>query len=504
MRRWFLICSILFLLLFTACKVDNLVSQGTIRFNPNGGSGYMASQTVFAGQPQKLYTNAYTRDDYYFLGWNTQKDGAGTFYKENETYTYDGKEPEMNLYAQWKKGEGTYSICFVDLMNGFESKTIEVPYGEEYRFPSIKTLFIHENVFMEWNTASDGSGYTYANEAVVKNLAQPGRTVYLYARWEIEISYDPNNGHSTETVPPSIIVKSFDKVTLFDGSGFQQKKTEFDDYSTGYPKNLMPYHVFRGWCTDPSCCDGTVYIKENGVIEGTAPSKDTTLYGVWGYNYRGIDYDPCDYFGITRGSVITHCEQLIVHGLIHKDDKTDVNYLYDSINGAEYVVIASGPLYVLENPADPLSRKEVTKKVGTGRYSYVVFDEEKINYASFVLSDDPNYFIKDNDTDVLVIFMAIYHHSIVPLVLPSREYMSSWGNPVIRAPGDQVDPLLFRAILHGSPDEPHYYWSSTQKTSVSNPEFYYVTSYNKVGEPFWHSITPGPETKYFKVLTALF
>lgn len=509
MRRWFLICSILFLLLFTACKVDNLVSQGTIRFNPNGGSGYMVSQTVFAGQPQKLFTNAYTREDYYFLGWNTQKDGAGTFYKENETYTYDGKESEMNLYAQWKKEEGTYSICFVDLMNGYETKTIEVGYGQEYKLPSIKTLFIHENKFIEWNTASVGSGDSYANEAVVKNLAHPGRTIYLYARWAIEISYNLSGG-SMYPALDSIIVKSLDNMSLYSNEPPAITPPSIPEFpfSPSYTDLFYPGYVFRGWCTDPSCYDGTVYLKKDGKIEGTAPAKDSTVYAIWGYNYHTDELrtNPIHVFHVNPYTVITHCEQLL--------NKYKIQILCDYLRyNSNFVVLASGPIYEAKHvDVDAWEKgKEITRKVGNSRYGYVVWDNEKDTYALFDLYGriDWNFFWKDDDTDVLVIFdvASIYDEDpdkeyIISLgQLPSKDYMSSWGNPTIREPGDQVDPIIFRTLFpESAPYAPEYIYSST--TTGFPGEYYNVATYAPVGGSFWTSSEP--EYNCNMVMTALF
>lgn len=511
MRRWFLICSILFLLLFTACKVDSLVSQGTIRFNPNGGSGYMTAQTVFAGQPQKLFTNAYTRDDYYFLGWNTQKDGAGTFYKENETYTYDGKESEMNLYAQWKKDEGTYSICFVDLMNGYESKTIEVGYGQEYKLPSIKTLFIHENKFIEWNTASVGSGDSYANEAVVKNLAQPGRTVYLYARWAIEISYNLSGG-SMYPALDSVIVKSLDNMSLYSNEPSTMTPPSIPvnpPFDPPYTDKFYPGYVFRGWCTDPSCYDGTVYLKKGGNVEGIAPAKDTTVYAIWGYNYHTDELrkNKINVFHVNPYTAITHCEQLL--------GETNIQKFCDFLHfNGYFVMLASGPIYEAKLVDINVweKGKEITRKVGNSRYGYVVWDNEKDTYALFDFYGriDTNIFWKDDDTDVLVVFNveSVYNkeqeivYTITVDQLPSKDYMSTWGNPTVRASGDQIDPLIFRTLFpDSSPSDPKKIFSSSRTEIASN--YFYVTTYAPVGSLFWNTGIP-LDNPYYMVMTARF
>ena len=518
MRRWFIICSVLLLLLFTACKVDNLVSQGTVRFNPNGGSGYMASQTVFAGQPQKLYTNAYTREDYFFIGWNTQKDGAGTFYKENETYTYDGKESEMNLYAQWKKSEGTYSICFVDLMYDYNEKIIEVGYGEDYQLPDITELYYHEN-FLEWNTIFDGSGKSYANKAVVKNLTQPGGTVYLYACWAVELRFDANSGYDDPNTPPSIFAKSFETISLNDGSGLKEKTFPESPFPSPYEDHFYPKHVFRGWSTNSNGCDGNVYLKKNGVVEGAAPSKDSLLYAIWGYKYNTIDPQdpgqekkPVSVFHVDAYSAITHCEQDISEIIATKKRAQSFHdYLHLYCN---FVILATGPLYdpILVDIQKWERGEEITRKVGNSRYSYVVWDNEKDTYKLFDLYGriDRNLFWKEPDTDVLIVFDVASVYSEDPDkqiilncdMLPSKDYMSSWGNPTLREPGDQIDPLIFRALFpESTPEAPEYIYSSTPLVGIPG-RYYCVGTFAPAKGSFWE--TDYPEENCNMVMTALF
>ena len=84
----------------------------TITFDPNGGEGTMAPQGVLIGEETALNTNAFTREDYSFNGWNTAADGSGTSYADGATVTLSAN---TTLYAQWKSnssgdnGSGSYS-----------------------------------------------------------------------------------------------------------------------------------------------------------------------------------------------------------------------------------------------------------------------------------------------------------------------------------------------------------------------------------------------------------
>ncbi len=76
----------------------------TVKFDANGGSGTMQSQTYVYDSAAVLPANTLTRTGYTFAGWNTKADGSGTAYEDkgqikNLTETSGAT---VNLYAQWK------------------------------------------------------------------------------------------------------------------------------------------------------------------------------------------------------------------------------------------------------------------------------------------------------------------------------------------------------------------------------------------------------------------
>ena len=76
----------------------------TITFNANGGDGSMDSQTFEVGVDTALNANAFTRESYKFIAWNTAADGSGA------TYTDCGSilelKENLTLYAQWQFWNG--------------------------------------------------------------------------------------------------------------------------------------------------------------------------------------------------------------------------------------------------------------------------------------------------------------------------------------------------------------------------------------------------------------
>ena len=76
----------------------------TITFNANGGKGSMEPQRFEVGVDTALNTNAFTRENYKFIGWNTAADGSGaTYADEGAILELTG---DMTLYAQWQFWNG--------------------------------------------------------------------------------------------------------------------------------------------------------------------------------------------------------------------------------------------------------------------------------------------------------------------------------------------------------------------------------------------------------------
>ena len=79
----------------------------TITFNANGGEGSMEPQRFEVGVDTALNTNAFTRENYKFIGWNTAADGSGATYADaGAILELTG---DMTLYAQWQIWNGWFT-----------------------------------------------------------------------------------------------------------------------------------------------------------------------------------------------------------------------------------------------------------------------------------------------------------------------------------------------------------------------------------------------------------
>ena len=140
------------------------VSEKTVTYNANGGSGAPEAQTKFSGttlalsavKPVKSYTITYNANggsissktksvSAVFKEWNTQADGKGTSYAAGASYT---KDEDVTLYAQWTDPK---------------AGTLAAPARSGYTFDG-------------WYTAATGGSKVTSGTTITKNTT-------LHAHW---------------------------------------------------------------------------------------------------------------------------------------------------------------------------------------------------------------------------------------------------------------------------------------------------------------------------------
>jgi len=295
-------------------------------FDANGGGGSMANQDVIYGATSTLNINTYLRTGYTFAGWNTAADGSGTSYANGATF---GPMPANNvtLYAQWSVN--SYTITF-DANGGTGGWSQLLVYGSTltpptvtrtgYTFNSwsptppgtvpasnatytaqwtVNTYYVIFNAnggsgsmsnqgiqygssaalisnafiradytFTGWNTAADGSGLAYADEA---NFGPMGASnVTLYAQWSASTYYVIFNANG--------------------GSGFMSDQAIIFGTSANLNENTFTRqgHTFSGWNT---AADGSGTTYTNGGNYGPMPANNVTLYAQWTVNSYTITFD---------------------------------------------------------------------------------------------------------------------------------------------------------------------------------------------------------------------
>ena len=153
----------------------------TVRFNRNGATGGedMASQEFTYDQAQNLTKNTFKFPGRTYGGWDTEANGSGVHY-DNEASVENLTAEDgavIDLYAQWSINP--YYIAYDK--NGGEGEMAQT--ACEYD----QDCTLRENAFTK--NGYDFNGWklgdaTYADKAVVRNLAEEG-TVTLVAQWQV-------------------------------------------------------------------------------------------------------------------------------------------------------------------------------------------------------------------------------------------------------------------------------------------------------------------------------
>lgn len=233
----------------------------TIDYQLNGGEVLDGNPTEYEIDTKTFTLEKAVKKGYTFEGWYKEAS-----YKNKVTKIKKGSTGNLILYAKWKRNK--YKIVYKGngATSGSMSDVKVCKYGKTYTLA--KNKFKRKGyVFLGWNTAADGSGKSYANQEVVKNLSsRNNKTITLYAQWEREsyqITYELNGGTMTTSNP----TKYYDTTKTF---------------TLNAPERLG--YTFLGWYTEPEFQNKITKIKK-----GT--KKNYTLYAKWEANQYEIQFD---------------------------------------------------------------------------------------------------------------------------------------------------------------------------------------------------------------------
>lgn len=124
-----------------------------VSFDKNGKSvtGYMSNFTLYYGEKEPLPENAFERDGYDFVGWNTSADGTGTMFQDQEEVLNLSakKGDKVKLYAIWKEVGGSTTASI------FSEGTVVIYIGIAVLLLSIAAAVIYSVRKKKQNEKSD-------------------------------------------------------------------------------------------------------------------------------------------------------------------------------------------------------------------------------------------------------------------------------------------------------------------------------------------------------------
>lgn len=286
-------------------------SKYTVHYDGNGAtSGSMSDQSATYGQTFNLSKNQFSKSNYTFQGWNTKADGSGTSYRDQQSVTnLTSPGKTITLYAQWKPMN--YTIIYKGNGNtGGSMSNQVVAYDSTVNLK--KNAFTKSNyTFQGWNTRADGSGTSYRDQQSVKNLAQGGGTITLYAQWKPMNYTIVYNGNGATRGSMS------DQVVAYDSTVNLKKNT--------YQK---ANYTFQGWNTR-SDGKGTSYSDQQQVKNLTNGGGTITLYAQWKPMNYTIHFEGN---GHTGGSMTDQVVTYDTTVTLKKNQFTKKNYTFEGWN----------------------------------------------------------------------------------------------------------------------------------------------------------------------------
>lgn len=327
----------------------------TIKYNANGGSGTMSSQSATYDQNVTLNQNKFTKTGYTFLGWSEDSSATTPTYTDRQTVKNLSATngATVNLYAVWHKNAvSTYLIRFnANGGSGYMSNmTCEV--GKGYYLT--KNAFTKSGyTFKGWSTYRYGP-VAYQDRASVINLTTvKGGTVTLYAVWEqtsqYTIRFDANGGKG-----------SMSDMTCYYGVDVTLPKHTFTKDKAD----------FVGWSLDKNATNPT-YGEQATVRDLTSTNNGiVTLYAVWN-DIPGVDVDDIYIFKDEKDKVTTEFVEAESNLRIKKNnsetnvleyhntniddikadldaDKDETTVKFDVIYNTGYETTATCKLYVID------------------------------------------------------------------------------------------------------------------------------------------------------------
>lgn len=219
-----------------------------ITFDVNLGASETTTQRVIGGYSTQLRASTFSRSGYVFQGWNTAANGSGSSYSNAAMITTNS---DVTLYAQWQLGVN-HIVTFDPNLGSGTMASQEAGLATAL---FTNTFTRASYVFNGWNTAADGSGYSYQeNDTYLFNA-----DMTLYAQWApagtaSTVSFYGNGATGGST--PSQTKSGTTALTL---NGYSK---------TGY--------AFLGW--NPTY-NATTAIYLDG--ENYNFSADLNLYAIW-------------------------------------------------------------------------------------------------------------------------------------------------------------------------------------------------------------------------------
>ena len=426
------------------------------------GFTFDAANSVITGiveaDSSLVLTVRYSRNTYTLSYTVDGKAHTSLTYKFGETVTPAAAPEKIGYtFSGWQGVPETMPANDVEASGTFTANTYYIAFDsnggtgtmEKQRFTydtaaklAKNTFTKTDSVFVGWNTASDGSGYGYADEAEVVNLTSANDvTVTLYAQYKADKN---NNGIPDDEETPWT-------VTYAAGEGGKLIGASSEAVLDGMKPVSVPEasansgYAFRFWVDG----DGVKVVPSAAVIR--ANTEFTAVFGV-DANGNGTADEDEGKFTVTYDMNGAKLTELVLSGLTPEDvpskDKANESkpdgkcFAYWTLNG---------------------EKAEPSAETVTADTTFVAVYTDDLNGDGIPDSEQKHYTVTYNggehgtlsgDTTVTVVENLAYSKAWEPAVTPDKGYMfKGWSNVPEKITDDVVITAIYGDDKNGNGKE---------------------------------------------------
>ena len=387
--------------------VENPKYNYTVTYDANFGENATKSDAenvvgVYAiSYKISVDANSFVRENYTFVGWNTERDGSGKAYAAGDAIALTAQDNTEILYAQWvENAKYDYSVFynanFGDNETKADAENVSGTYETAYDIGVDENTFVRENyTFVGWSDSPDGEVAYNAGDNI--HFVEGG-SVTLYALWvendkyNYTVIYNGNGGALEDG-----------KLSYGDSENVVGTYEQTWDIAVDENAFIRENHTFIGWNTEADG-SGKSYTAEE-VIALTAEDNVRTLYAQWIENPK---YDYSVSYDANFGDNET------------KADAENVTGIYSQT-------------YSIEADANSFQR--------TG-YSFVGWNTERDGSGKAYAAGDAIALTAENNTEILYAQWEIdrYAYTVNYLVRVEGEAYAPFAGDLTNAPtGETVD-----------------------------------------------------------------
>jgi len=432
-------------ILYGLWKVDYFIS-----YDANGGTGEMEQDNRTTGVEKKLRKNSFKKAHHLFYGWNTEADGSGESYCDEEIVDLAMRQNETaTLYAQWDE----FKIAPDSLPNGKAGKFYEAVLSIINNIPDVPWNWSIKGVLPEGlklinNNANhtgtiSGTPEKAGSFPITVVASANGESVEKDFTIEIDEKEEKKEEGKKEEEKKEEEKKEEEKKEE-EKKEEEKKEVEKEEKKEEQKKKEEP--VIASSNGEDKRLRKTIVL--NGLDPKTGNQTDVTLFGPWEpVTFNGRDH-------VLKGTVLTKKKQkkmsadldLEVTGL---PGTVSISYKFkktkDASNGKACYHIKlkedkTSASYLALNKAERRSLKKAVRKANKilkNKENRLYFPIEKLDISGFVYDKEKsrkNYYVfTRNGADTLILEKKTGSHTETISVDPPLYYKSRKSRMVLYA-----------------------------------------------------------------------